>query len=151
MIDKGKILCDLYVLDVVAHDHNSTTLNNFIIFYFPMPYYGMLGLVIVKQMCPLAKLRHSSFISHNNLSKNPLDLVQCDVWGSYPTIAYDGRLLDIATFLINKIPSPLLHNHSLCELLFKHQLDYSNLRVFGYLCFASTLLKQRNLVREPHL
>ena len=41
-------------------------------------------------VCPLAKLRRLSFVSNNHMSKNPFDLVHCDVWGPYHTPTYNG-------------------------------------------------------------
>lgn len=34
-------------------------------------------------ICPLSKQRRLPFVSHNNLSKLPFDLIHCDVWGPY--------------------------------------------------------------------
>lgn len=44
-----------------------------------------------------------------------------------------------ATFLINRTRSPLLDNKSPYELLYQKPVDYTSLRVFGCLAFASTL------------
>jgi len=48
-----------------------------------------------------------------------------------------------ATYLINRTPSPLLKNKTPFELLFNKSPSYAHLRVFGSLCFASTLSRQR--------
>ena len=49
------------------------------------------------------------------------------------------------TYLINKIPSPFLYGLTPYEKLLGHPLAYDHLRVFGYLCFASTL--HRNMTK----
>ena len=48
-----------------------------------------------------------------------------------------------ATYLINCIPTPLLHNKSPYEQLYTHPCDISNLRVFGCLCYISILQSHR--------
>ena len=45
--------------------------------------------------------------------------------------------------LINRLLYPLLNNKSPFELLYNKVLDYSHLKVFGYLCFAFTLSHNR--------
>ena len=39
-------------------------------------------------VCPLAEQRKLSFVSNNNLSALPFDLIHCDLWGPYHISAY---------------------------------------------------------------
>ena len=54
-------------------------------------------------------------------------------------IQFWSNCVTIATHLINRTPSPLLQNKSPYELLYHTKVDYSFLKVFGCLAFASTL------------
>ena len=55
------------------------------------------------------------------------------------SISFWTECLLTAAFLINRTPSSLLGNKTPFELLLRSSMDYSYLRVFGWLAFASML------------
>lgn len=48
-----------------------------------------------------------------------------------------------AVFLINRVPSTFLNDASPYEIMYNQLPSLSNLKVFGCLCFASTLTAKR--------
>lgn len=56
-----------------------------------------------------------------------------------PTLFWSEGILT-ATHVINATPSVLLHNKYPFEHIYEQYVEYSHLRVFGFLAFASTLL-----------
>jgi hypothetical protein len=51
-------------------------------------------------------------------------------------------------YLINYTPTPLLSGQSPYEFLFSHKPNYSHLRVFGCLCYASVLPRSKDKFSE---
>ena len=58
-------------------------------------------------------------------------------------IHFWSNCVQIAVYLINRIPTPLLSNKAPYEVLLHKAPHYSHLRTFGCLCFASTLPSHR--------
>lgn len=52
----------------------------------------------------------------------------------------------VATNIINRVPTTILNNLTPYEIMFGKTPDYSHLRVFGTLCFASTLSHNRRKI-----
>ena len=55
-----------------------------------------------------------------------------------------GDCVLTATYLINKIPSPLLNNVTPYEKLLGHPPTYAHLRLFGCLCFAYSFCRNKS-------
>lgn len=51
-------------------------------------------------------------------------------------IIFCGECVTVAAFVINMIPSPLLHDKSPYQVLFCSSPDYGSVRSFGCLAFA---------------
>jgi len=60
-----------------------------------------------------------------------------------PTSYWSYALLH-ATFIINRVTSPTLHNKSPYQLLHNKVLNVESFKVFGSLCYSSTLQVQRS-------
>lgn len=115
MIGKGDKLEDLYVLD--ANSSNGSLLNVQSVAYVNKVsiqlWYNRLGHLSNRKLdtlrhqlscdstkshsstpcyiCPLAKQRKLSFVSCNNMSTLPFDLIHCDSWGPYHVTSHSSR------------------------------------------------------------
>jgi hypothetical protein len=56
---------------------------------------------------------------------------------------YWGHCIQTAVYVINRLPYPILSNQSPYALLLHKPPSYSHLKVFGCLCFASTIFAHR--------
>ena len=81
-------------------------------------------------------------LSRMLLSKESIRFVkhsQSTLLSVQSTHFYVGESVNTTTFLLNRIPSPLLKHKSPYEVLFNKPPACHSLRTFGCLCYASTI------------
>ncbi|XP_045831491.1 uncharacterized protein LOC123922861 [Trifolium pratense] len=74
---------------------------------------------------------------------NLLSVPKLCIDNKYVVSFNNDKCLIQATYIINRIPTPLLHNLSPYFLHFQQQPDLHELKVFGSLCYASTIQNHR--------
>ena len=106
MIGKGSQIADLYVFH--AHNNDIAFVNTVLVhtWHKRLGHLSKKCLDVLKThlpcaipdtrhlscyICHLAKQRRLSFVSHNNLSILPFDLIHCDIWGPYHVPAHSSH------------------------------------------------------------
>ena len=73
-----------------------------------------------------------------------LNITRCLIFQSRLPKAFWCYVVLHSVFLINRLPSSIIHNKSPYELLYNTAPCLSDIKVFGCLCFASTLEQNRH-------
>lgn len=99
------------------------------------PFLNSLG--FINQTSCVKYSQQNGVVERNH--KHMLDTARALRFNSHLPISFWGDCLLTATYLINRLPKHVLHGKSPYQMLFEKPPDYSDLKVFGCLCFATNL------------
>lgn len=96
---------------------------------------------VVHQFSCVERLEQNSVVERKH--QHLLNVARALFFQSRVPIKFWGECVLTAAYLINRILAPILHHQSPYQAFYHTDVDYGFLRVFGSLCFASTLPSHR--------
>lgn len=108
---------------------------------FEMPsYFASLGIMHQKSCVDTPQQNFVVERKHRHL----LNVTRALLFHSHLPKCFWSYAICHATFIINRLPTPVLHHKSLYEILNNRPPTYLELKVFGCLSYATTLVQNRN-------